>query len=664
MKQYILWISILFYNGYCESVSDFQGKAFKFTNKQSQIYKVNVGLPEDQMDLGLISSYGDFNGDKAVDVVIVDQKSNNIIILYWDNTLNEFEQKNVCQSSCYPVKDIIIQGTIPLDYDYDGYLDILVVLGNDEGFTINILRQTEIKNGYPVFEVMQEKYSSSSYPFVGDFFGNHKTSIMITTDTQRLVVQYGLQQPTDFLDLVDQGCSIKDYEKTISAQLLNPHFSSFVDVSSDCRADLIITSELGIEYWYTKYVSTVVAESTDQLLNKQPRFCLQIIDSFINGAELKTLDFVDINFDGSIDMIYVFQRNDLQNLVINYNQYENPNNPPNLCQSNTKDSDKQMAYPYSPFSLLGTNTKLVTPLSNGDQPIKLYDYKNLDLSLALAPFLRFGDYLASGYPGAFMIIYNETTYKPNIYYLKNVPISTDCELESRMCRQLIVDNDPGDRFYLITEMEGINVAFFDFGENGRLDFLVNSISMDEDQKPRYNLAAFYNYISLDAFFLKSLGINGQCAADEESKITCQGSLYYGATYQFRVTDISGSYKPAAGIQLYQSAYSPLQLPYSYMGLGRTNNYIENFYLGIPLLDGQIRQWTPIIPNSQLIVSPFTDNTKSWTLSIFIEPTEAILVVVIVTIIILFVLGGIIIWKHIKEKEDDKKNQEQFFQMFR
>lgn len=93
-----------------------------------------------------------------------------------------------------------------------------------------------------------------------------------------------------------------------------------------------------------------------------------------------------------------------------------------------------MTYPYSEFSLLGTNTKLVTPLMNGDQPITLYDYKSLELELALAPFLRFGDYLANGYPGAFMIIYNETTFKPNIYYLKNVPISSDCELESRMCR--------------------------------------------------------------------------------------------------------------------------------------------------------------------------------------------------------------------------------------
>lgn len=50
---------------------------------------------------------------------------------------------------------------------------------------------------------------------------------------------------------------------------------------------------------------------------------------------------------------------------------------------------------------------------------------------------------------------------------------------------------------------------------------------------------------------------------------------------------------------------------------------------------------------------------SWTISIFIEPTDAILVVVIVTVIILMLLGVVIIWKHIKEKEEDKKNQGTF-----
>lgn len=80
--------------------------------------------------------------------------------------------------------------------------------------------------------------------------------------------------------------------------------------------------------------------------------------------------------------------------------------------------------------------------------------------------------------------------------------------------------------------------------------------------------------------------------------------------------------------------------------------------------GAIQKWSPIIPNSQLIMNPVGDNPSDWQLSIFIEPTHAILVVVIVTIIVLVLLGGVIIWKHIKEKEEDKKTQETFFQMFR
>ena len=35
------------------------------------------------------------------------------------------------------------------------------------------------------------------------------------------------------------------------------------------------------------------------------------------------------------------------------------------------------------------------------------------------------------------------------------------------------------------------------------------------------------------------------------------------------------------VQLFQSGYNALQLPYAFIGLGRTNNYVENFYLGMP-----------------------------------------------------------------------------------
>ena len=41
--------------------------------------------------------------------------------------------------------------------------------------------------------------------------------------------------------------------------------------------------------------------------------------------------------------------------------------------------------------------------------------------------------------------------------------------------------------------------------NSRLDMLVNTVN-----KTGVFIQAFYNYISIDAFYLKSLGINGQC----------------------------------------------------------------------------------------------------------------------------------------------------------
>lgn len=113
-----------------------------------------------------------------------------------------------------------------------------------------------------------------------------------------------------------------------------------------------------------------------------------------------------------------------------------------------------------------------------------------------------------------------------------------------------------------------------------------------------------------------------------------------------------------------------------MGLGRTNNYIEDFYFGVPLqvfiskyrrmeqarnglllflTPNWLSHHTPTIQTSN-----YSDWWNSWTISIFIEPTDAILVVVIVTILVLILLGGVIVWKHIKEKEEDKKNQETFF----
>lgn len=95
-----------------------------------------------------------------------------------------------------------------------------------------------------------------------------------------------------------------------------------------------------------------------------------------------------------------------------------------------------------------------------------------------------------------------------------------------------------------------------------------------------------------------------------------------------------------------------------LGLTRTNNYIENLNIGMPYNQSSgVKEWTPIIPNSQLVIYPFGKNTNKWNITIFIKPTEAIVVVIIVTVSILIILGGLIIYYHMKEKEEDRKTED-------
>ena len=48
-----------------------------------------------------------------------------------------------------------------------------------------------------------------------------------------------------------------------------------------------------------------------------------------------------------------------------------------------------------------------------------------------------------------------------------------------------------------------------------------------------------------------------------------------------------------------------------VSLGRTNNYIEEFFMGLPLNERtRSRMWTSLIPNTQVIVRPYPQAVSS------------------------------------------------------
>ncbi|KAF0043563.1 hypothetical protein F2P81_004900, partial [Scophthalmus maximus] len=105
-------------------------------------------------------------------------------------------------------------------------------------------------------------------------------------------------------------------------------------------------------------------------------------------------------------------------------------------------------------------------------------------------------------------------------------------------------------------------------------------------------------------------------------------------------------------QLSQSAHFSLQLPYTLLGLGRSANFLDHLFVGIPRTPGEtnmrMQEWTAIIPNSQLIVIPYPHNQpRSWSAKLHLTPSNSVLLTAIVLIgvcVFILVIIGILHWK--------------------
>lgn len=162
----------------------------------------------------------------------------------------------------------------------------------------------------------------------------------------------------------------------------------------------------------------------------------------------------------------------------------------------------------------------------------------------------------------------------------------------------------------------------------------------------YQIKTYFNYLNFDNYFLKASG------KTREKKY---GSSCIGCTFRIMKTDVSGTKHPVVQTQQASMSNTRLSLPYAMFGLSKINNYIENFYMGVDKNGTWNNFWTPIIPNSQLFVSPINNDCTKWKIEIFINPTKALYIIIASTIVVLILLGIIIMYYHRKEKIEDNPN---------
>ncbi|EAR93627.2 integrin alpha FG-GAP repeat protein (macronuclear) [Tetrahymena thermophila SB210] len=611
-----------------KNANDFKSSLFKFNSIPSGVYEIEIG---DYFTNRILMAYGDYNGDKYTDMITVTSLQNpgssqTISVNLWSTQDGRFVEYDLPVPKCKGA----IKNIIPGDINFDGQLDMVVVTAQGNGqFCLDFFKQNNcMMSGCPFesldFSATFNPIQMKSQPIAGDFTGQHFFQLMIynSLTQKREIFEFQPDRIVNvhFLDLYSKDDNCQDYPNQFDFSV--PHFSSVVDFNGDCRADLVIQTQQGIEFW-----------AKDDNKN----FCLVAIQQMKRaGASIVSFTFADVNFDGSIDMVALVQDNGYR-IVTMYNKFRV--SASNLCS-------KFKQYPYE---LISSPSSYV---QYQDETIDVYSNNQGYLPVQI----RMGDINWDGQPDIII-----TTNTAGANYGQPI-ILTNSDCNDSDCANLSVSNkrqflpSTSSNFNSLYKTQAINIAFFDINEDGKLDFMVNTF-----ENGMYSIRCFFNYIQNDAFFLKALGLNGQCTTS-----SCQSSVYYGASYQCKVTTLDTQYKTATGAQLTQSANGALQLPFVILGLSRTNNYIENFSVGLsqPDADTSTRSWTPIIPNSQLIIFPYTLDPSKWEISIFVQPNDALIIVIIVTVIILAILGSIIIYYRRQEINQDTQNQEEFLKMIR
>lgn len=115
-------------------------------------------------------------------------------------------------------------------------------------------------------------------------------------------------------------------------------------------------------------------------------------------------------------------------------------------------------------------------------------------------------------------------------------------------------------------------------------------------------------------------------------------------------------------QLPQTSYRSLLTPYSYFGLGRTNNYVESLFVGSTRRQREhYLAMEGVIPNSQVVIIPWQGGDKqgaengkrgdpaTWQKELYLHPGEWIPWVTVVLVTAIVMLAGLVFVLHLNER---------------
>ncbi|CAI2359898.1 unnamed protein product [Moneuplotes crassus] len=594
----------------------------------------------------LVAAVGDLDGDKFTDLIAVNSERSAFKIFLYDSKSMQF----IYTEKEFPAECIIANiqtmphngGLLLTCSKPESILKVFKSVGNDPvDFEEVKSKRTQIKRG--------------NQPFIADFNGDFYPDILFQSNDGIKIAFNTAQSDSIVIEEFDKYIRQKgEHGKCLrvdpSRQLASPGSIGYVDVDGDCVADLLMTTKDSSGNLYLEVYISILEhyEFAQNNVNFSTRYCL-VKKALLPDDMDPTLLFADFDREGMIDVLGFSSKKKSIYLFLNGLKPRSSNSD-NLCHSFSHIQEDHEIFP----GLDGSKTMKSNENVMINRISKIPYYKQLHGHTEMfPPRLRFGDIDSDGYPdliatfelsghNAFAAVLTNTECKN--------PSTQKCNKNDRVFEynQEKYNED-------LKKHNDVNYAFFfDIEENGNLDVILSVHDVNERKDKLVPLMTNYDQ---DSFYLKTKVVRHLEAKND--------IVLSGATIRASFTQLGDEKYILVGTQRSQDSYANLGVSYSYFGIGRSNNYIEAFTVGAVVYGKKVvRTWTPIIPNTQLIVSTqMSQNPADWEVELLVWPIKAMNILVVVIALFLLVLILLIIIMHFAEKSEDEKMQVKAFDYF-
>lgn len=487
-------------------------------------------------------------------------------------------------------ENAFITNILTNDFNHDEMIDIMV--------TFNYLEKNSTHTQILLFDP-----STSIYKKVYEFPNSTNSNIMMGDFGETRGVDFlfydGETNSRKVLSFDDNSFPIvRDFDEMISKNLNKcdrsiihskykfsaPHSSAFVDIDGDCINDILIKSmseeqiqipETNSTTIHTKYFLEVWRGVIE---DNKIKYCLSQSSVYDLEPNLGTFSIADINRDSMPDIVFPVLESFPPKIIIGYNQINLEYDwTADYCKTHNKYivTKSDNSYSYLNFNDQSYSKSITIPLvfdelredNKNSQYVQTIVLTHLATQTFLntknfPAYLRFGDINMDSYPDFTVILYDKVDFSQNSYIFLNSE-----GVEKSISNSKIVRSFSYSHTYFNPYINNaVYSSFFDLDDDGKLDILI----VYQEANKIINTAGFYNTYVYDNYYLKSFVLN-------QKNTFFQYEI--GVNSRFITTNLDGSRRMDLSLQAIQiSTPLSLHMPYSYVGIGRSNNYIENFHV--------------------------------------------------------------------------------------